>query len=213
MNNPKETPKRPVAIVANPDTQGQSAQPVTRIVTNVVRKAIMELYANHRRLVLAGVAMEVAPGQESSSPPSEGWLRAYAPDGRCQDQGSKRHAIQIQRIEQLLDWVKAAFKRCEEHEITLSETKYQVGTEVKYAGYLDSDKSTKPDPEKVAAISQFPIPENLTDLRSFLGLANQFSDFSPDLRHAMEPMKAWRRKTPLYGTENTWLHWTRSSRS
>ena len=72
MNNPKETPKRPVAIVANPDTQGQSAQPVTRIVTNVVRKAIMELYANHRRLVLAGVAMEVAPGQESSSPPSEG---------------------------------------------------------------------------------------------------------------------------------------------
>ena len=52
-----------------------------------------------------------------------------------------------------------------------------------------SDKGTRPDPDKVAAISQFPIPENLTDLRSFLGLANQFSDFSPDLRHAMEPMK------------------------
>ena len=93
-------------------------------------------------------------------------------------------------VEQLLDRVKAVFKRCEEHGITLSETKYQVVTEVKFAGHLVSDKGTKPDPEKVAVISQFPIPKNLTDLRSFLGLANQFSDFSPDLRHAMEPMKA-----------------------
>ena len=52
-----------------------------------------------------------------------------------------------------------------------------------------SEKGTRPDPDKVAAISQFPIPEDLTNLRSFLGLANQFSDFSPDLTHAMEPMK------------------------
>ena len=97
-------------------------------------------------------------------------------------------------VEQLLDQVKAIFKYCEEHRITLSETKYQVGAEVKFAGYLVSDKGTKPDPEKVAAISRFPIPENLTDLRSFLGLANQFSDFSPDLRHAMEPMKGLLKK-------------------
>ena len=39
-------------------------------------------------------------------------------------------------VEQLLDRVKAVFKRCKEHGITLSETKYQVGTEVKFAGYL-----------------------------------------------------------------------------
>ena len=64
MNYYKEMPKRPVAIVANTDTQGQSAQPVTRIVTNVVRKAIMELYTNRRRLVLVEVATEVVPGQE-----------------------------------------------------------------------------------------------------------------------------------------------------
>ena len=92
-------------------------------------------------------------------------------------------------VEQLLDRVKAVFKRCKEHGITLSDAKYQVGNEVKFAGYVVSDKGTRPDPDKVAAISQFPIPEDLTNLRSFLGLANQFSDFSPDLRHEMEPMK------------------------
>ena len=83
--------------------------------------------------------------------------------------------------------VKALFKRCEEHGITLSDTKYQVGNKVKFARYVVSDKGTRPDPDKVAAISQFPMPEDLTYLRSFLGLANQL-DFSPDLRHSMEPM-------------------------
>ena len=68
-----------------------------------------------------------------------------------------------------------------------------MGTEVKFAGYLVSDKGTKPDLEKVAGISQF-LPKNLTDLRSFLGLSNQFSDFSPDLRHTMEPMKGLLKK-------------------
>ena len=65
---------------------------------------------------------------------------------------------------------------------------------MKFAGFVVSDKGTRPDPDKVAAISKFPKPENLTDLRSFLGLANQFSDFSPDLRHAMEPMKGLLKK-------------------
>ena len=60
MNYPKGTPKRPVAIVANADTQGQSAQLVTRIVTNVVRKATTGLYADSRHLVL----VEVVPVQE-----------------------------------------------------------------------------------------------------------------------------------------------------
>ena len=92
-------------------------------------------------------------------------------------------------MEQLLDLVKAVSKCCKEHGIILSNTKYQVANKVKFAGYLVSDKGRRPDPDKVATISQFPIPENLTDLRSFLGLTNQFSDFSHDLRHAMEPMK------------------------
>ena len=67
-----------------------------------------------------------------------------------------------------------------------------------------SDKGTRLDPDKVAAISQFPIPEDLTNLKSFLGLVNQFSDFSPDLRHAMEPMKGL---LPLFGMQPTQPQW------
>ena len=97
-------------------------------------------------------------------------------------------------VEKLLDRIKKVFQRCEEHDITLSKKKYQIGTEVKFAGYVISAQGVWPDPDKIAAIAQFPIPENLTDLKSFLGLANQFSDLSPDLKHAMEPMKGLLKK-------------------
>ena len=44
-------------------------------------------------------------------------------------------------------------------------------------------------PDKVTAIKDFPEPTNLTNLRSFMGLANQFADFAPDMKHAMIPLK------------------------
>ena len=88
-----------------------------------------------------------------------------------------------------MDRVKQVFKRCEEWGITLSKEKYQFGEEVKFAGYIINSEGTKPDPEHVAAIREFAEPKNLTDLRSFMGLANQFTSFAPDLKHAMVPLK------------------------
>ena len=91
--------------------------------------------------------------------------------------------------EELLERIKLIFKRCQDHRITLSDTKHQVGNEVKFAGHIESDKGVRPDPEKIEAIKNSPEPNNVTDLRSFLGLANQFGDYSPDLRHSLEPLK------------------------
>ena len=39
------------------------------------------------------------------------------------------------------------------------------------------------NPEKVEAIKNFPTPTNVTEVRSFLGLANQLGSFVPDLAH------------------------------
>ena len=60
----------------------------------------------------------------------------------------------------------------------MSNTKSQVVSKVKFAGYVVSDKGKEPEQDKIAAIAQFPRPDNLTDLRSFIALANQFVDFS-----------------------------------
>ena len=99
---------------------------------------------------------------------------------------------------ELLERIEQVFKRCHENQITLSDSKQQIGNEVRFAGHIVSDLGTRPDPMKVQAIKEFPEPKNVTDLRSFLGLANQFGDYAPDLRHAMEPLKPLLQKKNVY---------------
>ena len=41
------------------------------------------------------------------------------------------------------------------------------------------------NPDLVAAISNFPAPKDITNLRSLIGLVNQFNDQNPDLKHAV----------------------------
>jgi hypothetical protein len=63
----------------------------------------------------------------------------------------------------------------------------QMGSEVRFAGHVISPEGVKPEPEKVAALKNFPAPTDATGLRSFLGLAVQLGGFVPDLAHLTEP--------------------------
>ena len=96
--------------------------------------------------------------------------------------------------ESVLAKMRQVLERCREHQITISHKKLKVGTEVKFAGFLVSDKGVKPDPEKLAAIADFPAPENVTGVRSFLGLANQLGQFLPDLAQMTHKMRELLKK-------------------
>ena len=58
-----------------------------------------------------------------------------------------------------------------------------------YAGYLVGVDGTKVDPEKISGITKFPKSGNLTDLRSFMGLVQQFSDFSAEIHEKALPLR------------------------
>ena len=62
-------------------------------------------------------------------------------------------------VEQLLERIKKVFERCKEHDITLSDKKYQVGAEVKFAGFVVSDKGTRPDRKKWPLSTNFQNPK------------------------------------------------------
>ena len=100
--------------------------------------------------------------------------------------------------DELLEGIEQVLERCKEHNITLSDSKMQMGTELKFAGHIINWQGSRPDPDKVKAIEDFPVPEAITDVRSFIGLANQFTDYTPDLRHNIEPMKPLLQKKSLY---------------
>ena len=74
----------------------------------------------------------------------------------------------------------AVLTRAHEHGITLSAKKFVFGAEsVDFCGYQVSEVGWVVDDAKVSAIADFPIPANRTVLRSFMGLVNQVSEFTP----------------------------------
>ena len=103
--------------------------------------------------------------------------------------------------EELLSRICKVFARCEEWGITLSKHKFQLGESVVFAGFVISADGIKADPVKTEAIAKFKVPIDITNLRSFIGLANQLADFAPDLKHCMTPLQG------LLSKKNAWL-WT-----
>jgi hypothetical protein len=49
--------------------------------------------------------------------------------------------------------------------------------EVKYLGHIVDKQGIRPDPNKVEAVQTWPVPKNVHDVRSFLGLVNYFQKF------------------------------------
>ncbi len=49
--------------------------------------------------------------------------------------------------------------------------------EVEYLGYIITDSGLKPDPKKQEAINKYPVPRNVDQVRSFLGLAGYYRKF------------------------------------
>ena len=62
--------------------------------------------------------------------------------------------------------------------ITLNKEKCEIGkTELKFLGHVIDQNGIKADPEKVQAIQEMRPPENVSDLRRFIGMMNQLGKF------------------------------------
>jgi hypothetical protein len=92
--------------------------------------------------------------------------------------------LQARSMDELVDRMEVLLEISYECGITLSLDKLEVGTSVKFAGFIVLSDGLKPDPAKMSAVKDFPTPTSVTGLSSFLGLANQFSPFIPDLSHS-----------------------------
>ena len=103
--------------------------------------------------------------------------------------------------EELLHRVEKFFEACKASGITLNTKKTQAGSEVLFAGYLINEKGATLDPALYKAIKDFPTPRTLTDLRSFLGLAQQQANFTSHIAELSKPFH------PLLKKANDWL-WT-----
>ena len=73
---------------------------------------------------------------------------------------------------------------------------------VKFLGHLIEEKGVRTDPRKVNAIVNMPDPKSVTDVRRFLGMANQLGKFSPQLAVLSTPLRDLLRKDVMF----VWRH-------
>ena len=94
----------------------------------------------------------------------------------------------------LIQRARVILLRCRTENVTISAKKFEMGECISFAGFVIGAEGIKPDPNMVASLTQFPRPANPTDVRSFLGLAQQLGHFVPDLAHMQTQMRGLTNK-------------------
>ena len=78
--------------------------------------------------------------------------------------------------------------------------------EVEYLGYRVSAEGISTDPKKVLAVQNFPVPKDVRELCSFLGLLSYYRRFIPSFSVVASPLFTLTRKdTPFIWTEDCQL--------
>lgn len=71
--------------------------------------------------------------------------------------------------------------------VNLDKTEF-LKEETEFLGYLITNKGIRPDPKKIAAIEKIKAPENLKELKGFLGLASYYRRFIKDFAKIAKPL-------------------------
>ena len=85
--------------------------------------------------------------------------------------------------------MRAFLERCLQKGIRLNRDKLRTNLDsVTFMGHTVSKEGLKPDPNKVKAIQNYPIPKNTTELRGFIGIVNYLAKFITNCSAALQPL-------------------------
>ena len=81
-------------------------------------------------------------------------------------------------FQETLTNLRSVFERFKKAKLKLKPKKCILfKDEVSFLGHVVSANGIQCDPQKIAAIKEWPVPENISDVRSFLGLASYYRKF------------------------------------
>jgi hypothetical protein len=101
----------------------------------------------------------------------------------------KDHVVHLQQVFELLS--------TEQWKIKLSKCTFSKN-QVAYLGYLITQQGVATDASKISAISSWPIPQNVKELRSFLGLAGYYRKFVKHFGIINQPLTKLLKKNTLF---------------
>ncbi|XP_053374915.1 uncharacterized protein LOC128547169 [Mercenaria mercenaria] len=86
--------------------------------------------------------------------------------------------------------LRAVLQRSLEQGIRLNPDKLEVGqSQISYFGHVISKQGLSPDPDKVSAIREMPIPENRSQLETVLGMSQYLARYAPRLSEVTLPLR------------------------
>jgi hypothetical protein len=93
-----------------------------------------------------------------------------------------------------------ALQKIQSAGVTLNQDKCEFGKkQLRFLGHIINGDGIRADPDKVSAIVEMDSPTNTSELRRFLGMANQLGKFSQNLAELTQPLRQ------LLGKRSTWL--------
>lgn len=99
--------------------------------------------------------------------------------------------------------LEAVFQKLRDNNLKLQPDKCEfLRTEVAYLGHIIGEDGVKPNPEKVKAVTEFPIPKNAKDIKSFLGLVSYYRRFIPEFSKIAKPLTTLLKKDIPFKWEN-----------
>lgn len=124
----------------------------------------------------------------------KGFCSVYLDDVIIFSKTREEHEAHLERV----------FQALEENQlyVKLSKCKFEL-TELKFLGHIVGNNGVKVDPQKTKVVHEWPTPTNVSQVRSFCGLANYFRKFLQGYSTLVAPLTALTRDGVVWGT-NTW---------
>lgn len=84
------------------------------------------------------------------------------------------------------------FQRLKEHGLSINVAKSKFAEEeVEYLGYMVNQKGIRPTTDRIKAISNFKKPDNISELRRYLGIINFYHRFIKDAAAVLAPLNKY----------------------
>ncbi|PIK53661.1 Retrovirus-related Pol polyprotein from transposon [Apostichopus japonicus] len=87
--------------------------------------------------------------------------------------------------------------RCANLKLRLDKCQF-AKAEIRYLGHVVSSQGILPDPDKLKAVSEYPTPKTLKELRSFLGLSGYYRKFIRNYSQIATPLYALTKRNAMF---------------
>jgi hypothetical protein len=88
----------------------------------------------------------------------------------------------LERLESVLQRIKRAGLKLKLSKFSFLEQSLKV------LGFIVSGEGISPDPEKISAVRDFPVPQSVKEVQSFLGLCSYYRRFVPNFAVVARPL-------------------------